>query len=81
MNAQTQAPALHLAHTAKPVTPRERLLRLPQVEAITGFKKSTLYHWIKEGKFCRPIQIGRMSAWPESAVHQWVQDRIQEAQQ
>jgi prophage regulatory protein len=51
------------------------------VEAITGFKKSTLYGWIKEGTFPRPIQIGRMSAWPESAVHQWVQDRIQEAQQ
>jgi prophage regulatory protein len=70
MNAQTQAPALHLAHTAKPVTPRDRLIRLPQVEAITGFKKSTLYGWIKEGTFPRPIQI-----------HQWVQDRIQEAQQ
>jgi prophage regulatory protein len=51
------------------------------VEATTGFKKSTLYHWIKEGKFPRPVQIGRMSAWPESKVHQWVQDRIQEAQQ
>jgi prophage regulatory protein len=81
MTAQTQAPALHLAHTTKPVTPRDRLIRLPQVEATTGFKKSTLYGWIKEGKFPRPVQIGRMSAWPESKVHQWVQDRIQEAQQ
>lgn len=81
MNAQTQAPAIHLAHTTKPVTPRDRLIRLPQVEAITGFKKSTLYQWIKEGKFPKNITVGRMSAWPESAVHQWVQDRIQEAQQ
>jgi prophage regulatory protein len=81
MTAQTQAPALHLAHTAKPVTPRERFMRLPQVEETTGFKKSTLYGWIKVGKFPRPVSIGRMSAWPESKVHQWVQDRIQEAQQ
>ncbi|PUE06153.1 AlpA family transcriptional regulator [Limnohabitans sp. WS1] len=81
MDAQTQAPALHLAHTAKPVTPRDRLIRLPQVVAVVNFQKSTIYGWIKEGKFPRPIQIGRMSAWPESAVHQWVQDRIQEAQQ
>ena len=83
MTAQTQnqAPALHLAHTAKPVTPRDRLIRLPQVEAITGFKKSTLYQWIKEGNFPKNITVGRrMSAWPESAVHQWVQDRIQESQ-
>lgn len=81
MNTPTQPASLHLAHTAKPVTPRERFLRLPQVEATTGFKKSTLYHWIKEGKFPRPVPVGRMSAWPESAVLQWVQDRIQEAQQ
>ena len=81
MTAQPQAPALHLAHTAKPVTPRDRLIRMPQVEATVGFKKSTLYGWIKEGKFPRPVQIGRMSAWSESRVHQWVQDRIQEAQQ
>jgi prophage regulatory protein len=81
MNAQTQPASLHLAHTAKPVTPRDRLIRLPEVEKTTGFKKSTLYGWIKEGSFPRPVQIGRMSAWPESAVLQWVQDRIKEAQQ
>ena len=51
------------------------------VELATGFKKSTLYGWIKEGKFPKPIQIGRASVWPESSVLQWVQDCIQEAQQ
>lgn len=81
MNHTTQAPAIQLAHSAKPVTPRDRLIRLPAVELATGFKKSTLYGWIKEGKFPKPIQIGRASAWPESSVLQWVQDRIQEAQQ
>lgn len=81
MNAPTQAPALQLAHASKPVTPRDRLIRLPEVERVTGFKKSTLYGWIKEKTFPRPVQIGRMSAWPESAVLQWVQDRIKEAQQ
>ncbi len=81
MNVPTQPASLHLAHTTKPVTPRDRLLRLPQVELIVGFKKSTLYGWIKEGTFPRPVQIGRMSAWPESKVLQWVQDRISEAQQ
>jgi len=81
MNAPSQAPALSLAHSAKPVTPRDRLIRLADVEHIVGFRKSQVYSLMRLGKFPRPIQIGRMSAWPESAVHQWVQDRIQEAQQ
>ncbi len=79
MNAEPQAPALQLAHSAKPVTPRDRFIRLPAVELATGFKKSTLYGWIKEGKFPPPIQIGRASVWPESSIFQWVQDRISEA--
>ena len=81
MSESTQTPTLHLAHAAKPVTPRDRLIRLPEVERVTGFKKSTLYGWVKEGAFPRPIQIGRMSAWAESAVLQWVQDRIHQTAQ
>ena len=76
---QTAAPSIHLAHAAKPVTPRDRLLRLPDVEAATGCKKSTIYKLMKEGKFPACVRItARMSAWPESAVLQWVQERIQE---
>ena len=80
MNAPSQAPALSLAHSAKPVTPRDRLIRLPAVEQIVGFRKSQIYALLKIGGFPVPVRIGRMSAWPESAVHQWVQDRIQESQ-
>jgi prophage regulatory protein len=76
---QTTAPAVHLAHATKPVTPRDRLLRLPDVEAATGCKKSTIYKLMKEGKFPACVRItARMSAWPESAIFQWVQDRIKE---
>lgn len=75
---QTAAPSVYLAHAAKPVTPRDRLLRLPEVESATGCKKSTIYKLMKEGKFPACVRItSRMSAWPESLVLQWVQDRIQ----
>ena len=70
-------PGLRLAHTTKPVIPRDRLLRLPDVEAATGCKKSTIYKLMKEGKFPSCVRItARMAAWPESAVLQWVQARI-----
>ena len=68
---------MQVVHTVKPVVPRDRLLRLPDVEATTGCKKSTIYKLMKEGKFPSCVRItARMAAWPESAVLQWVQARI-----
>lgn len=74
---QTQPPTVHLAHSQKPVTPRDRLLRLPDVEMLTGCKKSTIYKLMKEGRFPSCVRItDRASAWSEAAVLQWVQERI-----
>ena len=75
--ANTAKPDLKLVHDTRPVIPRDRFLRIHDVEAIVGFKKSTIYKLMKEGKFptCRRI-AARMSAWPESAVFAWVQARI-----
>jgi len=68
---------MQVVHTARPVVPRDRLLRLPDVEAATGCKKSTIYKLMKEGKFPSCVRItARMAAWSESAVLAWVQARI-----
>lgn len=68
---------MQVVHAAKPVVPRDRLLRLHDVEAVTGAKKSTIYKLMKEGKFPPCVRItARMAAWPESAVLGWVQARI-----
>lgn len=72
---------MQVVHQARPVVPRDRLLRLPEVEAMTGCKKSTIYELMRAGKFPRSIRLNaRMVTWPETAVLQWVQDRIAEAQ-
>lgn len=61
----------------RPALKRDRLLRLPDVEAATGCKKSTIYKLMKDGDFPQCVKIThRMAAWPESAVLQWVQSRI-----
>lgn len=53
------------------------LLRLPKVEALTGYKRSTIYKLIKEGKFPAPIALGdRASAWIESEIQGWIESRI-----
>ena len=72
---------MQVSPAAKPIVPRDRLLRLPDVEAATGCKKSTIYKLMKEGKFPPCVRItSRMAAWPESAVLAWVQARIAGAQ-
>lgn len=80
--APASAPGVHLVHSAKPVVPRDRLLRLAEVESLVGAKRSTIYQLMKEGKFPKQITVSRrFAAWPESAVLQWVQDRITGAQE
>ena len=68
---------MQLVHQARPVIQRDRLIRLPEVESLTGCKKSTIYQMMKEGRFVKPIRYSaRMVVWPEAAVLQWIQDRI-----
>lgn len=74
------AAAVQLVSETRPQVKRDRLLRLPDVEVATGLKKSTLYVLMKRGEFPRCVQVTpRCVAWPESAVLQWVQDRITQA--
>ena len=68
---------MQVVHQSRPVVPRDRLVRMPEVETLTGCKKSTIYLLIQQGKFPQPVRLSaRLSAWPETAVLQWVQDRI-----
>lgn len=71
---------MQVVHQARPVVPRDRLIRLPEVERLTGCKKSTIYQMMKEGRFIKPIRYSaRMVVWPESAVLQFIQDQINQA--
>jgi prophage regulatory protein len=57
---------------------RDRLIKLPEAESLSGLKKSTIYSKIKEGTFPRPVRLSsRAVAFSESAVLRWVQARIQ----
>lgn len=70
---------MQVVHQAKPVVPRDRFIDLQAVEALCSVKKSTIYTMLKDANsdFPRPVRLGaRMVRWSESAVLQWVQDRI-----
>jgi prophage regulatory protein len=70
---------MQLVHTTPGAQPRDRLIRLPEVERASGLKKSTIYGLMRKGEFPRCIHVTRrLAAWPESAVLAWVNARIRE---
>ena len=51
------------------------ILRLSQVESVTGFKKSKIYQMIKEGAFPAPVKMGpKSSGWYSDLVQNWIND-------
>jgi prophage regulatory protein len=55
----------------------ERLLRLPDVEALTGLKKSSIYVAMRRGEFPQPVKLSRRAVcWPLSTVQGWIAGRI-----
>lgn len=55
-----------------------KLLKLPDVQELTGLSRSQIYALIAKQKFVRPVKISRSSRWPLDAVMAWVDERIAE---
>ena len=52
------------------VTP---ILRRPDVEAVTGLSRSTIYKWMDEGSFPKPVKLGpRAVGWREADINDWL---------
>jgi prophage regulatory protein len=57
---------------------KHSILRRRQVEDRTGLSRSTIYLYIQEGRFPKPINLGaRAVGWVESEVEKWLTDRIE----
>ena len=53
-------------------------LRLPEVKALTGLSKTSLYALIREKRFPAPVRLGpRAVAWVRSEVRRWAVERVQ----
>ena len=54
-----------------------RIFRLQDVIIATGLSRSTLYKYISEGTFPKPVSLGdRCVGWVDSEVHDWILARI-----
>ena len=58
-----------------PVVDDERLLRLSEVENMTGFKKSFIYKQGEKGNFPRRRKIGQSARWVLSEVIEWMNNQ------
>ncbi len=55
----------------------EQILRRPAVEAWTGLSRSTIYAMMAEGRFPKPVRLGKRAVgWTESALAEWLESRI-----
>jgi len=56
------------------------ILRRKQVQIRTGLARSTIYQYMKDGVFPKPIRLGpRAVGWIEGEVSAWINERIQSA--
>jgi prophage regulatory protein len=56
-----------------------RVMRLKEVMDTTGLSRSTVYKYISDGAFPKPITLGeRCVGWVESEVFEWLLARIEE---
>ena len=52
-------------------------IRLPEVKAVTGLSKTTIYELIRLKNFPAPVRLGpRAVAWVKSEVRQWAVARV-----
>lgn len=57
-----------------------RLIRLPEVQHRVGLGRSTIYRWMAEGRFPKPVQLGGYAvAWTEHEITEWITGRTGKA--
>ena len=53
-----------------------QLLDIRAIMSIVSTSKPTIYRWMAEGKFPRPIKAGRKSLWLMSDIMKWIDDLV-----
>lgn len=67
-----------LASEALPSTSGDvTFMRLPEVKAVTGLSKTSIYELIRGKCFPAPVRLGpRAVAWVKAEIRQWAVDRV-----
>ncbi len=56
-----------------------RIVRLKEVSNVTGLARSTIYKYVSEGNFPKPVPLGdQCVGWLENEVQAWIRARVEE---
>jgi len=56
------------------------ILRIREVERRTGYKRSHIYHLMKESRFPRHFKIGvRAVGWDSEDIDQWINSQLKKS--
>lgn len=56
------------------VTVPDRLIRLPEVMARVGLRRTAIYQRMREGRFPRSRSLGpRCTVWVEAEINAWIE--------
>lgn len=56
-----------------------RLIRLKEVMRVTGLARSTVYKYIAEESFPKPVSLGERSVgWVDDEVQDWIMAKVEE---
>lgn len=73
-----------MGNTTQQTSPHPtQFYRLPALKQRLGVSGSTIWNWIKQGKFPRGIRLsetGNCTAWNAADVEAWAQSRIAASQ-
>lgn len=57
-----------------------KILRLPKVKSRVDLSRSSIYSFIKQGKFPEPISLGdRAVGWLESEIDDWLAEKVKQS--
>jgi len=60
-----------------------QLLSIKEITEITGLAKSTVYRYVAEGHFPKPVQLnphvasGGAVRWTDHSVFEWIQKKLE----
>lgn len=53
-----------------------KFLRIKDVQELTSLGRSTIWLWVKENKFPKPIKVSpKITVWEEEKVLKWMTDK------
>lgn len=54
-----------------------RLIRIREVMHLTSLGRSTIYKFMKLGKFPKQVPIGGLATWSEVEIKAWIDEKIE----